>query len=909
MKLSNIISVLILSQSVNAAFNVKDLFNLGRVSNNTLPQESRYTTSSSLDDDYTTTYAYSLSAYDISSVPTDYISSYNNYNNNDNQEYTSDNIIIPPTTTTTSSQVFPSVNPSDYKFTSNPSTYRASDTQIDISNPSTYRASDDTNTYTDTQFISSTPVSTPSDISSTSQFVSSTETPIVSSDVSSSINVTSTASLLIIPTSQFSSNDTTSSISSTTIPTLTPSNFVSSTISTFFSSSSSSSSSGSTTGEEQVITTTSSSTPEVILPHTTVSFAAPVLSSTTEPPTSEVPIIPSTSSSTTIPVSETVVQLSSTFLEVSVVPSTSVEISTFSTTSSSSSSITTTSSSSITTNPEPLSVSIISTTTPDVIILPTTNTSSTTPIVSSVPVSVTPEPTSEPSKEPNVQVSSTSQKIIIPPSSVVSSQISEITTSTPSVVTPPLPPSIVSEQISVSTPTSSSHIIMSFDPSATSTTTTTLSYPGMSVPIESNVEQVTSVSSIAQPSTTRIVSISSQISINDNVPTTILIASTTTHVSAVANQTIPRPVATNVVSSISASKISSISSSKQNPNWWIPTKIITDSDVATTAEHTLNASETANMPQMIMSPHGDVDPAVGYSLITIGLKKALNYKFVVANPQSSVQIMSFLPNVLNSPFNETYANLSVIRLVPLQDDSIPYLVTVAEVYFPECSIDNLAAMIKDPLSKIYSKNASSQEAIDMLAQLIDPSIPITGLIGNMGNSNGNNNNDNNTNNGNQSNQSNMNNNDDQNLSNNDDIGSLDGSEVGSSEYNGKNVNSQHGSTKTNKNKIAGIVIGSVIGAFVYFVIMGFLLRYGINRYKKHDIINYPVDENSSISSNESSFNEKMNHSPSWSSNHTNNSNSNTIMSSEVGVAINAKKGKSVKLKISGPLASENSLGF
>lgn len=455
-----------------------------------------------------------------------------------------------------------------------------------------------------------------------------------------------------------------------------------------------------------------------------------------------------------------------------------------------------------------------------------------------------------------------------------------------------------------------------------------MSYPNMPVSPSSTAEdtvsevitpsstaETTMVSFISEskiePSTTTtknvIVSVSSHISVNDNVSTTVLVASTS-HVSIVsppATQSDPIPTTTTLITSTVPSSVSS----EQDPNWWVPTQIITDTVTATHSQQTLGASETANIPQMIMSPYGDVEPVVGHSLITIGFKRSLNYQFVVSNPQSSVQILSFLPDVLNNAFNNTLSNVSVIRLVPLQDNSIPYLVTIAEVYFPETLISELAAMIKDESSDLHTKK-TSKNVVNTLAQLIDPSIPITGLIGDSNTDNGNANNDNNdnSNNGNNSNQSNNNNGDRNNSPDNDAFGTLDGSELGSLDYNSKNANGTSGSTKPSKKKIAGIVIGAVIGATVYFAAMWILLRFAINRYKKQDVINYPVDENSSISSNESSFNEKMNNSPSWSNINTN-SNTHTMTSEEIGVGINAKRGKSVKLKISGPLASENSLGF
>lgn len=317
---------------------------------------------------------------------------------------------------------------------------------------------------------------------------------------------------------------------------------------------------------------------------------------------------------------------------------------------------------------------------------------------------------------------------------------------------------------------------------------------------------------------------------------------------------------------------------------------------------------------MITSSGSSVEFAEGYTLITIGFKKALNYQFVISNPQSSVQIMSFLPEVLNNPFNYNLTDINVVRLVPLQDESIPYLVTVAECYFPESLISSLSRMIKNSSSPLYTKKVS-KNAINTLAQLIDPSIPIVGLIRDSNDSNTSSNDDSTTTNNNDSGSSNYSGNGDNdkdgdggsssnpNLANS---GTLDGSDLNSMAYNSKNVNDSDSSSRATKKRITGIVVGVVVGSAVYIVAMGILVRYSINRYKKRSIIKQPLDETFSISSTESSINdEKYSNYPST----NNDSNSNTFISEEFGIGINAKRGKSVKLKISKPIASQNSLGF
>ncbi|KAK5782406.1 hypothetical protein RI543_000343 [Arxiozyma heterogenica] len=575
----------------------------------------------------------------------------------------------------------------------------------------------------------------------------------------------------------------------------------------------------------------------------------------------------------------------------------------------------------------------------------------------------------------NVQTQSTS----FPPNtiSVVTSQplLTETTTSfsTPTAYSSAL---FISQS---PTSTSSSKNVVTFDPFATYTTTTTISFSGLSlfehttasstsltstiISVHSSSKASTaistttsstsfSISSIISPqqpisvtstsvissttstspkftssTTISVLVISSKISVGNNISTTVLIGSTKhVSVSTTLNQTPAATASSKTIISmtrasvlmstgtITASTTTSYSYSTNNPNWWVPTEIITDSGNSTLVTETNYASQTANLPKMITSSDTNEEPAEGYTLITIGFKKALNYQFVISNPQSSVQIISFLPEVLNNPFNNNLTDIVVSRLVPLQDNSIPYLVTVAKCYFPESLISSLSSMLKDSSSPLYTRKAS-KNIINTLAQLIDPSIPITGLIYSSNNLNTSSDNDSATsdnNNPKPPNDSDNGSNDQNNNGNNSinlnfaNTGTLDGSDLDSMAYNNKNINRSDSSSTATKKKITGIVVGVVVGSAVYIVTVGFLVRHIINRYKKQSIIKHTPDETFSISSNESSINdEKYSHHSS--TNH--NFNGNTFLSEEFGIGINAKRGNSVKLKISKPIASQNSLGF
>ena len=109
----------------------------------------------------------------------------------------------------------------------------------------------------------------------------------------------------------------------------------------------------------------------------------------------------------------------------------------------------------------------------------------------------------------------------------------------------------------------------------------------------------------------------------------------------------------------------------------------------------------------------------------MGFKKALNYPFVVGNPVTSAQIFAFLPDTLNSPFDNAFTNITVARLGPLKVSSRDYLLTVAEVYFPSAQVENLQKLIQNDASKFYFVNGTSRNVV---ASLVDATIPLTGLL-------------------------------------------------------------------------------------------------------------------------------------------------------------------------------------
>lgn len=224
---------------------------------------------------------------------------------------------------------------------------------------------------------------------------------------------------------------------------------------------------------------------------------------------------------------------------------------------------------------------------------------------------------------------------------------------------------------------------------------------------------------------------------------------------------------------------------------WLPSNIITESETMNSASpSSFNPDAISTLPQVI-SPPTPLSQPEGYSIITIGFKQALNYPFLIENPLASAQIFSFLPRLLTYPFStapgtvavhkrneynptnafsivpqeETmspapltakiakqkrlllysgdknssleierkgqnnsaidFSYTAVAEIVPLVVSGKDYIVSVAVVYYPTEVVDYLQQMILVNTSMVYT---NPEPSLDALANLIDPEIPITGII-------------------------------------------------------------------------------------------------------------------------------------------------------------------------------------
>jgi hypothetical protein len=248
---------------------------------------------------------------------------------------------------------------------------------------------------------------------------------------------------------------------------------------------------------------------------------------------------------------------------------------------------------------------------------------------------------------------------------------------------------------------------------------------------------------------------------------------------------------------------------------WLPTYIIAETNTApTNTATTLETTTTTPLPKAIM-PTAIVSELPDYELVSIGFKQALNYAFIVEHALASAQIFEYLPKVLLNAFPDLDSNSVIVKkLVPYTSHEVDYIITVAEIYFLKSDFSKLQSLVLDPSSSIYNNTDVTAAS---LSELIDPKIPVDGLIetldqANMQSSSGDSGSDSNIPDTAQSRilQS---------------LGSIDSHALSSSA-------TARAKTMKDKRVIIGIVVGSIVGFGLYVYGVIYLLRRRIRRSKE-----------------------------------------------------------------------------
>lgn len=248
---------------------------------------------------------------------------------------------------------------------------------------------------------------------------------------------------------------------------------------------------------------------------------------------------------------------------------------------------------------------------------------------------------------------------------------------------------------------------------------------------------------------------------------------------------------------------------------WLPTYIIAQSSSSTNSDTASQTQAvTSSLPKAIIPTQSVSEPA-DFKLITIGFKQALNYAFIVENSLSSAQIFEYLPKVLCFPFPDVDESSVVVKqLVPYSAEEVDYIITVAEVYFDESSITNLQSQILNLSSTIYHNDDNTETS---MASLIDPKIPVTGLLESLNIAEQQNSNSGNSNNSNGDGNPEFNS-----------LGSIDSAAISASVVAGDH--------SKNRKYIAGVVVGCVAGVGLYIGVIIFFLKKRIRNAAEQDVL-------------------------------------------------------------------------
>ncbi|KAH3688962.1 hypothetical protein WICPIJ_000053, partial [Wickerhamomyces pijperi] len=331
--------------------------------------------------------------------------------------------------------------------------------------------------------------------------------------------------------------------------------------------------------------------------------------------------------------------------------------------------------------------------------VPEVTTSSVAPVSEVTTSSVAPVPavtTSSAAPVPEVTTSSAAPVPEVTTSSVA--PVPEVTTSSVSPVPEIVTPSTteISEESSTATPeATSTESVSAVEPDTTS----------VSIPSFTSTEEPT----VETPSVST---------------TPVVVIPVTTTSSNEAPETLSTLIPTETTAIETSSTGANTATTTSN---WLPTSLITAATTVDVDATTTTSVRTTDLPK-VLAPADQVsasDLSKNYTLITVGFKKAFNYPFVVKNALSSAQIFEYLPGVLNGPYDFVNPSTTIYQLVPFSSTDVDYIITVAEVYFPSSEVESLQQNILNLTSPLYT---NSDQTLNELAKLIDPSVPITGLL-------------------------------------------------------------------------------------------------------------------------------------------------------------------------------------
>jgi len=129
----------------------------------------------------------------------------------------------------------------------------------------------------------------------------------------------------------------------------------------------------------------------------------------------------------------------------------------------------------------------------------------------------------------------------------------------------------------------------------------------------------------------------------------------------------------------------------------------------------------SSLPKVITPQGGIPDAPRNSTLIQIGFTHALNYQFVTSSTKSVAQIFQYLPDGLSFGMSIPGNQVQMQSLQPFAPASLNYIVTLAMAYIPEDMVDQLSVALHAPVSQLFQNPDAD---IAALMNYIDPTIPL-----------------------------------------------------------------------------------------------------------------------------------------------------------------------------------------
>jgi len=109
----------------------------------------------------------------------------------------------------------------------------------------------------------------------------------------------------------------------------------------------------------------------------------------------------------------------------------------------------------------------------------------------------------------------------------------------------------------------------------------------------------------------------------------------------------------------------------------------------------------------------------------LGFNAAWNYPFLVDNSTAANQFFYYMPQVLQSAYNLSPADINISSIAPYNTlDSLQYITALGQFQVPESTADKIAADVTKPMSALYQQDDAPDGPKQYMMSLVNMGIPV-----------------------------------------------------------------------------------------------------------------------------------------------------------------------------------------